>query len=83
MCGREHIPTRVLLPFVQEAEDAGEVRQLHAKLGTLVEQVLSGRDAALASHRAVLDYADSSIARVRNLPGCTRVGTSSSMCRPQ
>ena len=58
------VHTQLMLQTVQEAEDAGEVRELHARLGKLVEQVESGREAVLNSHRAVLDFADSAIARV-------------------
>ncbi|BDA49640.1 probable Ankyrin repeat domain-containing protein 54 at N-terminal half [Coccomyxa sp. Obi] len=50
-----------------EAEEIEEVQELHARLVKLVEQVEGGRDAVLAFHRAVLDYADSSIARLGTL----------------
>ncbi|CAL8464474.1 g4009 [Coccomyxa elongata] len=50
-----------------EAEDVEEVQELHARLVKLGKQVECGRDAVLASHRAVLDYADSSIARLGTL----------------
>lgn len=50
--------------IAQEVEDAAEVEELHGRVSKLLEQVESGRDAVLASHRAVLDYADSAIARV-------------------
>lgn len=72
---------RILLQIVQEAEDAGEVRELHARLGKVVEQVESGREAVLTSHRAVLDFADSAIARVE-IPDCITT-VSSSMYRVQ
>ncbi len=47
------------------------MQELHARLGKLVEAVESGREAVLASHRTVLDYTDSSIARVSSPKDCS------------
>jgi hypothetical protein len=45
--------------------NAADLQDLHGRVSSLIGQLVSGRETTLALHRAVLDFADSAIARVR------------------
>lgn len=45
-------------------DNAAELQDLSSHIESLLQMVDSGRAQALASHRAMLDFADSAIARV-------------------